>query len=149
MKIVANPGDIRAPCSGRDVGSYRYCGGGVRPPRRERHSRRRLRPTDRMEDRDSPLNLGWLSAWDWAPVTLALLPMASASSGFKWLAYAALFFGILFFLYAAKYYAGVAIILIANGNGNGNGHGNGHANGNGNGFNGFNGLANADRKSTR
>src|SRR3989337_2741084 len=129
-------------------GATRCCGGLVRPPRRMRHSRRRLRPTDRMEDRDSPLSLGWLAAWNWAPVTLALLPMSSASSGFKWLAYAGLFFGILFFLYALKYYAGMAIILIANGNGNGNGngHGNGNGNGkgNGNGFNGFNGLAKAN-----
>ena len=118
----------------------------MRPPRRVRHSRRRLRLTDRMEDRVPPLSPGWLVAWDWAPVTLALLPMSSASSGFRWLAYAALFFGILFFLYAVKYYAGMAIILIANGNGNGNGHGNGHGNGNGNGngFSGFHGLAKAN-----
>ena len=56
------------------------------------------------------------------------------------LVYISLFCGIMFFIYAMKYYASMVMILSATGgngtngsNGNGNGNGNGHGNGNGNG----------------
>ncbi|MFQ5813103.1 MAG: glycosyltransferase, partial [Anaerolineae bacterium] len=49
-----------------------------------------------------------------------------------------LFFGVFFFVYAARYYASIALILAIGGNGNGR-NGNGYPNGNGNGLrrNGF------------
>jgi CheY-like chemotaxis protein len=77
---------------------------------------------------------------------LLLTPYSGVQALGDRLAVLSLAAGGVFFLYALKYYASVALILMtnpANGNGNGNGHSNGHSNGNGNGkTNGINGLSN-------
>jgi cellulose synthase/poly-beta-1,6-N-acetylglucosamine synthase-like glycosyltransferase len=79
---------------------------------------------------------------------LLLTPYSGVQALGDRLAVLSLATGGVFFLYALKYYASVALILLtnpANGNGNGNGHSNGHGNGNGNGngkTNGINGLSN-------
>src|SRR3990172_9436389 len=73
---------------------------------------------------------------------LLLTPYSGVQALGDRLAVVSLATGGLFFLYALKYYASVALILLTN-PAKGNGNGNGHSNGNGNGkINGINGLSN-------
>jgi len=83
--------------------------------------------------------------WLWGAVRISALLLLGgivATNGYL-LVYISLFCGIMFFVYAMKYYASMVMIMAAtgngtngwanaNGNGNGNGHGNGHGDGNGN-----------------